>query len=213
MKTVRIDMISDVMCPWCAIGLASLNKAVQALEGRVQVDLHFQPFELNPAMPEEGQDLREHLMQKYGISAKESDQNRAMITERGAALGFEFRFVEGMRMRNTFKAHQLLHWAENTGKQQELKNALFIAHFRDQLDLSDTGILLTLVQQVGLDAQEAKAVLVDERFAHWVRDKEQQWQEMGIHSVPAFILNEKYLISGGQPPETFVEALTKVAQE
>ncbi len=213
MKSVRIDMISDVMCPWCAIGLASLNKALQALEGQVQVDLHFQPFELNPAMPVEGQDMREHLMQKYGISAEESDKNRAMITERGAALGFDFRFIEGMRMRNTFKAHQLLHWAENTGKQQALKNALFVAHFRDHQDISNNEILLEIVQQIGMDAQEAKAVLADERFAHLVRDKEQQWQEMGIHSVPAFILNEKYLISGGQPPETFIEALTKVAQE
>ncbi|MEN9465885.1 MAG: hypothetical protein RL217_2066 [Pseudomonadota bacterium] len=213
MKSIRIDIISDVMCPWCAIGLASLNKALQALEGQMQVDLHFQPFELNPAMPEEGQDMREHLIQKYGISAQESDKNRAMITERGAALGFEFRFVEGMRMRNTFKAHQLLHWAEDSGKQQTLKNSLFIAHFRDHKDISKDEDLLSIVQQIGLDAQEAKAVLADERFAHFVRDKEQQWQEMGIHSVPAFILNEKYLISGGQPPETFVEALTKVSQE
>lgn len=210
---IRIDIVSDLMCPWCAIGLASLNKALAALEGKVAADIHWQPFELNPNIPAEGEDMLEHLMGKYGITAEQSKENRRNITERGAALGFTFDFVEGMRMRNTFNAHQLLHWAEGSGKQSELKQALFVAHFQKHLDINTVAELVKIAAEVGLDSSEAEAVLTDQRFANQVRAAEQHWQEMGIHSVPAMILNEKYLISGGQPPETYIQALTELVKQ
>lgn len=214
MKTiVRIDVVSDLMCPWCAIGLASLNQALQAMSEKLQANITFQPFELNPELAAEGENLREHLMKKYGMTVEQSVQNREQITARGKALGVEFNFTDEMRMHNTFNAHQLLHFAKNEGKQMALKMALFTAHFRDQVDISKIENLVSLAKGVGLDGQQAETVLRTQQYAPDVRAKEQYWQEMGIHSVPAFILNEKYLISGGQPPESFVQALTELMKE
>lgn len=213
MKTIRVDVVSDVMCPWCAIGYHSLKQALTTLADEVQVQIHWQPFELNPNSPEVGEDMLEHLMAKYGISAQESKENRAMITERGAELGFTFDFVDGMRMWNTFNAHQLLHWAglqENLELQTELKLALFRAHFQQHKNISDVNVLSALAAEVGLNGEEAKAVLVEQRFAKEVRAQEAQWQQAGIRSVPAFIFQEKYLVSGGQPPEAFVDVLQQL---
>lgn len=215
MQKIRIDIVSDVMCPWCAVGFNSLNKALEAMAGKVQAEIHWQPFELNPGMPAEGQNMREHLMEKYGLTAEQSDQNRATIAERGAAVGFEFNFTNDMRMWNTFKAHQLLHWAGETNLplQTELKKALFAAHFQQHKDINAEEVLLEAVAMAGLDVEVAKEVLADERYVTQVRGMQQQWQEAGVRSVPAFILQEKYLISGGQPPEAFVEAITQALTE
>lgn len=215
MQNIKIDIVSDIMCPWCAIGYFSLTKALEALAGQVNADISWQPFELNPAMPAEGQNLREHLMEKYGINAEQSEENRAMITARGAAVGFSFNFTDDMRMHNTFKAHQLLHWAKTQTPvaQTELKKSLFTAYFTQHLDINDEAVLLNIVSELGLDSSEAQAVLADERFAMAVRGLEQQWQEVGIHSVPAFIFNNKYLVSGGQPPAAFVQTITEILAE
>lgn len=215
MQKLRIDIVSDVMCPWCAVGYNSLNKALEAMADKVQAEIHWQPFELTPDTPPEGQNMREYLMAKYNISAEQSDQNRAMITERGAAVGFKFNFTSDMRVWNTFKAHQLLHWAGvvNLPLQTELKKALFVAHFQQHKNVSDTALLLELIEQVGLDKAEAEQVLTEKRYELDVRAQQQQWQEAGIRSVPAFILQEKYLISGGQPPEAFVEAIAQALSE
>lgn len=213
MKTIRIDVVSDVMCPWCVVGFWGLSKALEALEGKMIADIHWQPFELNPGMPEEGQNMREHLVEKYGITPEESDQNRERIRQAGEALGFTFNFSDDMKMVNTFNAHQLLHWAEPQGKQTALKKALFTAHFTDNKNVNNSEVLASIAESVGLDKEEAKAVIADQRFALEVRANQQRWQEAGIRSVPAVILQQKYLLSGGQPPEAFIEALTQVIKE
>ncbi|PHS63863.1 MAG: disulfide bond formation protein DsbA [Thalassobium sp.] len=208
--TLRIDIVSDVMCPWCAIGYASLRQALTAMEDKIVADIHWQPFELNPDMPAEGQHLREHLAEKYGSSDEESRANRERITQMGANLGFTFNFRDEQRILNTFAAHQLLHWAAEEGKQTELKLALFSAYFRDGRDVSKADELCAIAAEVGLDGAAAATVLADGRYANIIRATEQQWQEMGIRSVPAVILNQKYLVSGAQPPESYVKALTEI---
>lgn len=215
MKNVRIDIVSDVMCPWCVVGFMGLSKALEAMEDKINAEIHWQPFELNPGMPAEGQNMREHLMEKYGITEEQSVQNREQIRKAGEALGFTFNFTEDMRMANTFNAHQLLHWAgeQDRAKQTELKLALFNAHFTEGKNVNDDNQLAELVEQVGLDKEEALAVIADQRFAMEVRANQQQWQEAGVRSVPAVILQQKYLVSGGQPPEAFIQALTQVIQE
>lgn len=211
--TVRIDIVSDVMCPWCVIGYASLRKALEVLNDKVAADIHWQPFELNPDMALEGENLREHLMNKYQISAADSDGNRARITEMGAGLDFDFRFTDDSRIVNTFNAHQLLHWASEHGLQTELKWALFTAHFTNHIDVSSVDELVKIAASVGLDAQEAQQVLIEQRYASLVRDAQQRWQEMGIHSVPAMVFNNKYLVSGGQPVESYIEILARLINE
>lgn len=214
MKTVvRIDIVSDVMCPWCVIGASALQQALMALDDRLSADIHWQPFELNPGMAAEGQNLREHLMEKYGISVADSVANRERIMELGSQLGFTFRFTDEQRMYNTFHAHQLLHWAAPQGAQTALQMALFTAHFRDGRNVGDDAELVAIAAETGLDAAEAAAVLADQRFAADVRAQQQYWQEAGIHAVPAVILQQKYLLSGGQPPEAYLQALTQVLQE
>jgi len=210
---VHIDIVSDVMCPWCAIAFASLNKALAAMDDQISAYIRFQPFELNPEMPPEGQNLREHLKEKYGGTDEDSANARARITQMGEQLGFTFNFRDDTRMLNTFNAHQLLHWAENEGRQPQLKVALFEAYFRDGRDVSNTDVLVDIAGETGLDKTEAAAVIADQRFAETIRALEQQWQEMGVRSVPAVILQEKYLLSGAQPPEAYIQALSQVIRK
>ena len=211
---ITIDFVSDVSCPWCAIGLQSLNVALQRLQGQVQTELHFQPFELNPQMPPQGQDITEHLSQKYGATPEQLAQTRETIRQRGAALGFEFGIGKRERIYNTFDAHRLLHWAElegPPGAQKALKMALFAAYFTHGLDPSSHTVLLDLVTQVGLDSQRARAILQSDSFAREVREQEALYTSSGIHSVPAVILNGRHLISGGQAPEVYEQALRQLA--
>ncbi len=208
--TLRIDIVSDVMCPWCAIGYASLRQALTAMEDKIAADIHWQPFELNPDIPAEGQNLHEHLAEKYGSSDEESRANCERITQMGASLGFTFNFRDEQRILNTFVVHQLLHWAAEQGKQTALKLALFNGYFRDGRDVSNTGELCAIAAETGLDTEAAAAVLADGRYANTIRATQQQWQEVGIRSVPAVILNQKYLISGAQPSESYVKALTEI---
>jgi predicted DsbA family dithiol-disulfide isomerase len=211
---IKIDFVSDVSCPWCAIGLKSLQIALQRLHGEVQPEIHFQPFELNPDMPAEGQEINEHLSQKYGSTAEQLQQAREAIRQRGAALGFEFGIGKRDRIYNTFDAHRLLHWAGlegPPGSQQALKLALFSAYFTDGLNPASHAVLLQKCRELGLDLLRAAAVLQSDAFADEVRQVENFYTRHGIHSVPAVILNDQHLISGGQPPEVFEQALRQLA--
>jgi predicted DsbA family dithiol-disulfide isomerase len=210
---IRIDFVSDVSCPWCAIGLHSLEMALSRLGDSVQAQIHFQPFELNPHMVPEGQDITEHLRQKYGASPAQQEQTRAMIRQRGADVGFDFAMGMRSRIYNTFDAHRLLHWAGEQGKQKELKKALFDAYFTRGQDPSSRTLLVQLAGKVGLDEAEAVQVLSSGRYAQEVRDMEHFYHRNGIQSVPAVIINETHLISGGQPPEAFERALRQIVAQ
>ncbi|MDB5891942.1 MAG: oxidoreductase [Polaromonas sp.] len=216
-RSLKIDFVSDIACPWCVIGLRSLEQAVQRVQD-LTVDIHFQPFELNPDMAPEGQDITEHITQKYRITPAQAQANREVIRDRGAALGFKFSMADepgGGRSRiyNTFDAHRLLHWAagEGAGLQRALKAALFSAYFTDGQNPSSHDVLVTVASSVGLDAAKARAVLESGAFANEVREQEQLYLNSGIHSVPAVIINDRHLISGGQPPEVFEQALRQIA--
>jgi predicted DsbA family dithiol-disulfide isomerase len=211
-KPLRIDFVSDVSCPWCIIGLKSLETALDRVQGMVKAELHFQPFELNPAMPPEGQDIVEHITQKYGSTPAQVAANRENISARGAELGFTFRMEQRGRIYNTFDAHRLLHWAELEGRQSALKHALFQAYFAEGRNPSDHDTLVQLADQVGLDGAKARAILDSDAYAAEVRAQESFYQERGIHAVPAVIINNRHLISGGQPPEVFEQALRQIAQ-
>ena len=207
---LRIDFVSDVSCPWCAIGLTALQQALHNLQGEVAAEIHFQPFELNPQMPPEGEDSTEHLMRKYGSEAAQIEANREVIRERGAALGFTFNMDRRSRIYNTFDAHRLLHWAELEGRHLALKQALLRAYFTDGEDVSAHDTLLRLAAESGLDVEQARQVLASDAYADEVRTQERFYQEHGIQSVPATIINGKHLISGGQPPEAFEQALRQI---
>jgi predicted DsbA family dithiol-disulfide isomerase len=215
MKPLHIDFVSDVACPWCAVGLASLEQALRKLEGEVAVDLAFQPFELNPQMGPEGQDVTEHLTEKYGSTPEQQAQSRAGIAQRGAAVGFEFRKEGRGRVWNTFDAHRLLTWAGEQGadKQRALKMALLKAYHGEGRSPADHAALADAAASVGLDRAQAEAVLASDRYADEVRERERHFQQLGIHAVPSVIVNNRHLIQGGQPPEVFEQALRQIASE
>jgi len=210
-RPVRIDFVSDIACPWCAIGLASLEQAIARLGDAVSVDLHFQPFELNPQMAPEGEDVAEHLMRKYGMPREQLEQNRENLRTRGAQVGVEFGPRE--RIHNTFDAHRLLHWAGTLGNREQLalKHALLAAYQTRGEDVSDRGVLLDAVASAGLDASRAAQVLDGGEHADAVREREKYYLDRGIHGVPAIIFDERSLISGGQPVEVFEQALRQLA--
>ena len=210
---IKIDFVSDVSCPWCAIGLYSLKRALVELEGEVTADLHFQPFELNPQMAPEGEDIGEHLRRKYGANDEQLARTRETIRERGAELGFDFAVGKRDRIYNTFDAHRLLHWAELEGHQLALKEALFKAYFTDGEDPSAHPVLIRAAEVAGLDPQRAGAILASDEFATDVRRQQAKYQSAGINSVPAVIINDRHLIQGGQPPEVFVQALRQIAAQ
>jgi predicted DsbA family dithiol-disulfide isomerase len=212
-KQIRIDFVSDVSCPWCAIGLKSLEQALGRVADVAQADLHFQPFELNPDMGPEGQDIIEHLAGKYGATPEQLAQSQEMIRQRGAALGFTFDMARRGRIYNTFDAHRLLHWAEEQGRQRDLKAALFEAYFTRGEDPSSHDVLLRVATEVGLPREEATRILASNEYADAVREREQFFQRAGIHSVPAIIINQRHLISGGQPPEVFEQALRQIVAQ
>ena len=217
-KQLKIDFVSDVSCPWCVIGLKSLDEALERVKDDIKADLHFQPFELNPRMPAEGQEITEHITEKYGITAAQANANRENIRARGAEVGFKFSGASeagGGRSRiyNTFDAHRLLHWAETVSPdlQKALKEALFKAYFTDGQSPGSHEVLVRVAGEVGLDVAMARKVLESGEFADEVREREQFYQGQGIHSVPAVIINDKHLISGGQPAEVFEQALRQIA--
>lgn len=208
---MKIDFVSDVSCPWCLIGLKSLETALQRLGDEVPVELHFQPFELNPAMPAQGQDIGEHIAQKYGATPEQTARTREMIRARGAELGFEFRMDKRDRIYNTFDAHRLLHWAGLEGRQLALKHALFKAYFTDGESPGDHAVLARVAGEVGLDPVRARQILEGDEYAREVRELEEYYLDQGIHAVPSVIVDGRHLIQGGQPPEVFEQALRKLA--
>jgi predicted DsbA family dithiol-disulfide isomerase len=212
---MRIDFVSDVSCPWCAIGLKSLQQALQRVSGEIAAEIHFQPFELNPGMKAEGQDIAEHITEKYGSTPAQLAQSQETIRQRGAAVGFVFDMDKRSRIYNTFDAHRLLHWAEGLGQESQLalKEKLFDAYFTQGEDPSNHELLLRVAGEAGLNVQQARTVLESNAFADEVRQQEYYWQRAGIRSVPAVIVNERHLISGGQPPEVFEQALRQIAQQ
>jgi predicted DsbA family dithiol-disulfide isomerase len=210
---LKIDFVSDVSCPWCVIGLRSLEQALERVGDAVSADIHFQPFELNPQLPQAGQDVTEHLVQKYGSTPEQLRHNQEAIRARGAELGFTFDMGKRSRVYNTFDAHRLLHWAELEGRQLELKRALFAAYFTAGRNPSDREVLVDVATQAGLDPERAREVLESGRYADDVREREQQYGRLGIHAVPSVIFNDKYLIQGGQPVDIFEQALRQIASE
>jgi len=217
MTTVmKIDFVSDIACPWCAVGLGALEQALEELQNEVKADIHFQPFELNPHMPEGGEDLVEHLGKKYGSTAEQQSQMYQNIKARGAEVGFAFHPTGRGRIFNTFDAHRLLHWAEiegAPGDQHQLKKAFLEAYQGRGEIIESHDVLLAIVQSVGMDKAAAKAVLDSDTYAEDVRAKENFYTSAGIHSVPAVIINDKHLISGGQPAAVFASALRQIAAE
>lgn len=211
MKTLRIDFVSDVVCPWCAIGLASLEQALQRMQGEIAAGIHFQPFELNPQLPAEGEGIGEHLQRKYGMDDAQLADNQERIRARGAELGFVFDFNARSRIWNTFDAHRLLHWAGIEGKQAELKHGLLRAYFTEGRNVADHAILVDVATRAGLDAARAQAVLASGEYADEVREAAQFFLRNGISGVPAVIIERKHLISGGQPVEVFERALREIA--
>lgn len=213
---LKIDFISDVSCPWCVIGLRALDQALEHLGDEVQAQIHFQPFELNPKMGEEGQEIFEHIAEKYGSTREQYQANAENIRQRGAELGFVFTPGE-RRIYNTFDAHRLLHWAEVEGAepaaQQALKEALFTAYFSQHADVSSHTVLADVVQKVGLDRARAAAILASDEYAAEVRELEQLWVSRGVSSVPTMVFNDQYAVSGGQPVDVFVGAIRQIISE
>lgn len=213
-KTLKIDFVSDVSCPWCAIGLASLERALERVQPDIAAELHFQPFELNPQMGPEGEDVGEHLTKKYGSTPEQQAQIRDTIRARGAEVGFTFNPGGRGRIWNTFDAHRLLHWAAEEGapgQQTLLKKALLAAcHTRSEA-MGHHEVLLACVAEAGLDGERVRAILASDEFAQEVRERQAFYTGNGIHSVPAVIVNQRHLISGGQPAAVFEQALRRIA--
>lgn len=209
-QRLRIDFISDVVCPWCVVGYRQLEQALKSTA--TDYEIHWHPFELNPDMPAEGQNLRDHLAEKYGSTPEQSQENRARLTDLGASLDFKFAFFEEMRMVNTFDAHRLIHWAETQDRGHELKQALFAAYFSEQRDVSDAAVLVDVAEKAGLDAAEARAVLDGQRYAAEVRQQENVWIQNDIRGVPAIIFDNKHLVTGAQGVENYTRILTQLAQ-
>lgn len=212
-QTMKFDFISDVSCPWCIIGLRGLEIALERIGSDIDPEIIFHPFELNPQMPAGGQDIGEHVAKKYGSTPEQRKANGAMIRERAADLGFTMADRDGGRIYNTFDAHRLLHWAKTEGKQLELKHRLFTAYFTEGRAPEDHDVLVECASDVGLDAETARALLSSDRFAAEVRAEEEQWRRQGISAVPTIIIDDRYVTSGGQPPEAFERALRKIAGE
>lgn len=208
-KPLRIDIVSDVVCPWCVIGYRQLAEALE--QTKTPHEIHWHPFELNANMPSEGQNMREHIIEKYGSTKQESDASRVRLTDAGDEVGFEFNFNDDTRMHNTFNLHQLLHLADQQGRMHELKQALFAAHFTHNRNISDINVLADIAAETGLDRNEALAVLEDQRFAQEVREAEKLWQQQGIQSVPAIIFNERHLVSGAQGVDNYLSILDQLA--
>jgi predicted DsbA family dithiol-disulfide isomerase len=208
---LRIDFVSDVACPWCAVGLNALERALDNLQDEVMVQIHFQPFELNPQMPAEGEDADEHLSKKYGLAPEQLAKNRESLRQRGAELGFVFN--QRKRVYNTFDAHRLLHWAGVEGGQAELKHALLRAYFTDSRNVSDREVLVDCAVQAGLDGTKAREVLTSGLYSDEVRTQEKFFTDRGIQAVPSVIINGQHLIQGGQPAEVFENALRHIAAQ
>jgi predicted DsbA family dithiol-disulfide isomerase len=215
LKTVCIDFVSDIACPWCAIGLASLQKAIDQVGGEVKAEISFQPYELNPHMPVGGRDVFEYLTEKYGRTLAEVQASQENIYRRAADVGFAFHPEGRKRVYNTFNAHRLLHWAKEehgAEAQLRLKKELFHTYFTLAINFDDQQNILDAVARAELPTKRAQEILNSDEFSQAVRDQEQKYMQLGINSVPAIIFNNQYLVQGGQAPEVFAKALLEYSQ-
>lgn len=210
---IKIDIVSDVVCPWCTIGYKRLDKAISEMGIQDQVEIEWQPFELNPHMPKEGQNVQEHITEKYGSSLEEQKRSQEYMAEAGAELGFTFDYFDEMRMANTFEAHILLEYAKAFGKQTELKMRLTTAFFSERKDVSDRAILKQALLDVGLNAEEALANLDNDESRYEIRSKEDYWKNLGVNSVPTIVFNRKSAVTGAQPVDVFKRILTEVMEQ
>jgi predicted DsbA family dithiol-disulfide isomerase len=208
---LRIDIVSDVVCPWCVIGWRQLERALAAT--RIPAEVHWHPFELNPQLGPEGEDLAEHIARKYGTTPESSRANRARIAALGAELGFTFAYDDRSRIRNTFRAHQLVHWAGTQGRADAVEQALFAAYFTRGEDVHDLDVLAAVAAEIGLDPEEARRVLAEGLYADAVRQEEALWTGRGIQAVPAMVFAERYLVSGAQGVENYVGILGQLADD
>jgi len=209
MQKVTVNMVSDVVCPWCIVGYERLQKAIKLVDG-IEVDIKFHPFELNPNMDQAGQNLREHIMEKYGISEQQSADNRARLVQAGEALGFAFNFSDDSRMQNTFKAHQLIHFAASLGAEEAMKLRLFKAYFTEGKNINDIDVLVEEAAQVGIEPASAREVLMSEQYAQQVRQEENLWLQRGVQSVPTFVIGNQG-VAGAQEPETLAAFIKQAA--
>ena len=209
-RAMKIDFVSDISCPWCIIGLRGLEEALERVSDVVEATVTFQPFELNPTMPPEGQNIVEHIAQKYGSSPEQTAANREMIRARAAQVGFTMAISDQSRIYNTFDAHRLLHWANLEGRQTALMHALFDAYFTEGRDPSNHDVLIAAAEKAGLDRTAASELLSSGRYADDVRRIEEFWRSRGINAVPAVVIEGRHLISGGQPPEAFERAIKSI---
>tara|TARA_R110000764_G_scaffold138581_1_gene226362 strand:+ start:631 stop:1275 length:645 start_codon:yes stop_codon:yes gene_type:complete len=212
-EKLKIDIVSDVVCPWCAIGFKRLEKAIEELGVEDQIEIEWQPFELNPGMPQEGQNITEHIAEKYGSTIEQQKESRQNMTNIGKELGFTFDYFDEMRMANTFDAHVLLEIAKDFGKQTELKIRLMNSFFGERKDVSDRTVLKQALLDVGLNAEEALAKLDNAEVRYEVRNKQGQWKNMGVNSVPTIVFNMKSAITGAQPIDTFKQVITELLSE
>lgn len=212
-RTVKVDFVSDVVCPWCALGATALDQAIQNLAGEITVELTYKPFELNPDMPAEGEHAVQHMMRKYGRTEEEVASRNEMVIARGKALGFHFDLEKRSHFYNTFDAHRLLLWATHESRQVQLKKALLKAYFTDGQNLSDQKTLVRLAGEAGLSSERAHEVLAAGEFANEVRELQRFYAERGINSVPAMVLNDRQLVTGSQSVEHYETVLRQMAQE
>lgn len=209
-KKVKIDIVSDIVCPWCTIGYKRLEKAINELGIQDQIEIEWQPFELNPNMPAEGQNVNEHITEKYGSTTEQQNQSKQMMTEAGAELGFTFDYFDEMRMVNTFEAHVLLEYAKEFGKQTELKMCLTTAFFSERKDVSKRDILKQALVDVNLNAEKGLAMLDNELAKSDVRAQQARWKSLGVNSVPTFVFNMESAVTGAQPVDTFKDILSQM---
>lgn len=209
--SISIDFISDVVCPWCALGATALEQAIENVAGDISVELTYKPFELNPDMPAEGEKAVEHLMRKYGRTAEDVAAGKAMQIARGEAIGFKFDLEKRSHFYNTFDAHRLLLWALQEGRQVALKKIVLRAYFAEGQNPSDRKTLVRLAAEAGLNAEAAQEVLASGAFAEEVRELETFYRQRGINSVPALVLNGRHLVSGSQSIEYYEQMLRQMA--
>ena len=210
---LEIDIVSDVLCPWCVIGYKQLEKALEQITVPLSVTIRWQPFQLVPDLPPGGQNTAERIQQKYGMSPEQSTASRQRLTDLGETLGFDFNYTDGTRSYNTFNAHQLLHWASGYGLQTELKMALFSASFTEQKAIDEIDVLVEIAESVGLNAEKARDILDEQIYAETVDAISAQWRDAGISSVPGYIFNNKYLVSGAQEPAAFISCIEQLISE
>ncbi|AOY86905.1 hypothetical protein BKP64_01215 [Marinobacter salinus] len=213
MTTVKIDIVSDIACPWCAIGYARLEKAMEELKEEMEFTIEWHAFELNPDSSGNGEPILQALSRKYGRSPEEMQENQAHMMKIAAELGLNFSKLQERHTRNTFDAHRLVKWAGEQGKQTEMKMACFDAYFGHALNISDVDVLADCVEAIGLDSDEAREVLASDRYADTVREDEARYQQAGVSAVPAYIINQKYLVSGAQEPNTLIGAFREITSE